>query len=67
MKKEGKLIEARERFSLSKEPDAYIISVHIQNLMATYGEVYVKEMIKDLFFTERKTVNKNKKDKVSNE
>lgn len=44
--------ETRE-FLLTNKPIVYIISVHIHNMMATYGEEYVRSVIKELFLTEQ--------------
>jgi hypothetical protein len=45
------LIKAQDRFGFKHDPDAYIISVHIRNMMATFGEERTLFMIKELFFT----------------
>jgi hypothetical protein len=57
---EGKVIQAQDKFNLSDSPDAYIISVHIQNMMASFGEERTRSIIKELFLTEapRKTKKK---------
>ena len=46
------VIQAQEKFHLSESPDAYVISVHIRNMMAAYGEERVRSIIKELFLTE---------------
>lgn len=51
-KQDGKVIQAQEKFKLSDSPDAYVISVHIQNMMATFGEERTRSIIKELFLTE---------------
>jgi hypothetical protein len=65
--KQGKLIkDIRGRFTLSNKVEAYIISVHIRNLMATYGEEDVLSVIAALFMPPS-TAPKRKKTKVSGE
>jgi len=45
------LIKSKKReFSLEAAPDAYIICVHMRNMMATMGEQFVREVILELFF-----------------
>lgn len=44
-----------KKFKLADNPVDYILSVHVRNLMATYGEEKVKSSIKELFFAEVKT------------
>jgi hypothetical protein len=55
------LIKAHDRFGFRHDPDAYIISVHIQNMMATFGEERTLFMIKELFFTDAHKNNNKKK------
>jgi hypothetical protein len=58
-KPKGQVIkDAQRKFALSKSPDAYIISVHIRNMMATYGEEQVRSVLA-LFLP--KASNKSKK------
>ena len=45
------VIQAQDKFHLSESPDAYVISVHIQNMMASFGEERVRSIIKELFLT----------------
>lgn len=47
-----KVIPSNYKFKLSNSPHAYIISVHIRNLMYTYGEEYVREVMRTLFLAE---------------
>lgn len=56
-----KPIDSKKKFALSENPVDYILSVHVRNLMATYGEEKVRQSMKDLFLTETK---KNKKQAV---
>lgn len=35
---------------LDEEPIDYILTVHIQNLVNTYGEEYVRYFLEELFF-----------------
>lgn len=51
-------------FKLVDKHDAYVVSLHIRNLMVTYGEQEVIEMIKVLFLEDKKQGNKPKR-KVS--
>jgi hypothetical protein len=57
----NKIIKAHDRFGFKHDPDAYIISVHIQNMMATFGEERTLFMIKELFFTDAHKNNNKKK------
>lgn len=50
----------RSQFKLSEKVDAYIISLHVRNLMATYGEQEVREIIKVLFLEDQKTKKQKK-------
>lgn len=43
------LVQPKREFGLESSPDAYIISVHIRNMMATMGEEYVRAIITELF------------------
>lgn len=52
--KQNNVIKSEKReFALANEPQAYVISVHIRNMMATYGEEYVRSVMKELFLTEQ--------------
>ena len=42
-------INDKSRFALDDSPGAYVISVHINNLIATYGEKNVLSIIKELY------------------
>jgi len=53
MNKKTNTIDAREKFNLSESPEAYIISLHIGNMIATYGEKQVLEIIRELFLAEQ--------------
>lgn len=73
MKKQNKnsLVETKNRvktFALFNEPQAYTISLHINNMIASLGEDYVKSVIWELFFARSeyalKNFNKNKKAKT---
>lgn len=49
-----------KKFALMDSPDAYVVSVHMRNMMATYGEARVKDIVKELFLQEaRKTKRKS--------
>ena len=48
------LVQPKREFGLESSPDAYIISVHIRNMMATMGEEYVRAIITELFLTTSK-------------
>ena len=50
----GQLIKSKREFGLESSPDAYVISIHVRNMMATYGEEYVRSILKELFLTEQK-------------
>lgn len=50
----SKLVKPKREFGLESSPDAYIISVHVQNMMATFGEEYVRSILKELFLTPAK-------------
>lgn len=58
-KQEGTVIKSQEKFGLNESPDAYVISVHIQNMMATFGEERTRSIIQELFLT--KVPKKTKK------
>jgi hypothetical protein len=47
-------------FKLVDKHDAYVVSLHIRNLMATYGEQEVREMFKVLFLVEQKKTKQRK-------
>lgn len=52
--KQNNVIKSEKReFELANKPQAYVISVHIRNMMATYGEEYVRSVMKELFLTEQ--------------
>lgn len=51
----------KSQFKLDEKVDAYIISLHVRNLMATYGEQEVREIIKVLFLEDKKQGNKTKR------
>lgn len=53
-------INDKSRFALDDSPDAYVISLHINNLIATYGEKNVLGTIKELFLREELKKNKKK-------
>jgi hypothetical protein len=59
------LVKPKREFGLENSPDAYIISVHVQNMMATFGEEYVRSILKELFLTPAAKPRKSKK--VGNE
>lgn len=61
MKNDNAIINSSKEFALSHSPLSYIVSVHMQNLMLTYGETKVKKIIKELFFSEKVKNAKNKK------
>lgn len=42
----------KKQFELINSPAAYTISIHMRNLIATYGEENVRYIIKDLFLTQ---------------
>ena len=50
----NKVVTPKQEFGLESNPHAYIISVHIRNMMATYGEQYVRDVLKELFLTPAK-------------
>lgn len=47
-----KQIPIQCKFKLSNSPQSYIISMYIRNLMCTYGEEYVREIMRILFLSE---------------
>jgi hypothetical protein len=54
MKKElNNLIDASDRFGSNTSPDAYRISIHVKNMIITYGEDYVKDVITKLFLKQQ--------------
>lgn len=57
-KQTNQVTETKMRFKLSDNPTAYIVSVHVRNLMATYGEKSVRGIIKELFLDEAQKSNK---------
>jgi hypothetical protein len=62
MKKDNqKVIQSQDRFALSDSPDAYVISLHIRNMMATFGEEYVRDVIRTLFLGEESVKTTRKK------
>lgn len=50
------VIKTKKKFRLEEAPVAFVVSVHIRNMMATYGEKAVKEVFSELFLnkTEKK-------------
>lgn len=47
--------------NFKNSPNTYLISVHMQNMMATFGSKETLETIKELFFSEGKKRKNNKK------
>jgi hypothetical protein len=45
-KQESKVVELQNGAFI---PDDYAISIHIQNMFATFGEEYTRQAIEDLF------------------
>jgi len=59
--KQGQVIkDAQNLFALSNSPDACIISMHIRNMMATYGQEQVRSVL-SLFLPQVPNKAKNKK------
>lgn len=54
------VVTPKNGFGLENSPNAYIISVHVQNMMATMGEQYVRDVITELFLKEVKPTKKRK-------
>ena len=46
--------------NLREEPVDYILTVHVQNLILTYGEKEVKTFLKDIILAKPKKINKRK-------
>jgi hypothetical protein len=43
--------EANRAFKLSESPEAYIVSLHVRNLINTYGQETVQKIINELFLS----------------
>lgn len=52
-KQDGKVIQAQAKFALNDSPDAYVIGLHMRNMMSVYGEERVLSIIKELFLAEQ--------------
>ena len=55
--------ESNKKFPMEYDPVDYVISVHIRNLVETFGKDKVKEIFTDLFNFDKK----ENEQKVSNE
>lgn len=38
-----------KKFALTQEPTDLVVSIHLQNLMNTYGEEKIREVLTELF------------------
>lgn len=47
-----------KKFKLADNPVDYILSVHVRNLMATYGEQKVRTSLKEMFSLQTRTRSK---------
>ena len=50
----------KSKFALDEKVDAYIVSLHIRNLMNTYGKENVQEIIKVLFLEDQQAKKQKK-------
>lgn len=49
------VIQPKVEFGLEHSPDAYVISVHMRNMMATYGDKFVLSVVAELFLKQAAT------------
>lgn len=57
----------KREFGLELSPDAYVISIHVRNMMATYGPEYVRDVLVELFLKPSKPSTKPPQTGVVNE
>jgi len=55
-----KLNTIKREFALKNNPTAYIISVHMRNIMATYGAELTKNIVSELFLNQSVIVQEKK-------
>lgn len=53
-------MKPNNKFQLTDKVDAYVVSLHIRNLMNTYGKENVQEIIKVLFLEDQKKTKQRK-------